>query len=832
MRQIKFAFRTLFKSPFVTIVAALSLALGIGANSAIFSLFDQALLQSLPARDPSALVDLADPGPMDGSNSCSMVGDCDEVFTYPMYKDLAQRQTVFTSLAAHRDFSVSVVYQQQPMVVRGNYISGSYFPTLGVNPSLGRLVGPADDSVIGANFVTVLSYDLWRSRFGSDASIIGKTISLNGKSFTVIGVAPRGFTGTSLGTKIDIFVPITMRHVVSPWFDAFDNRRNYWVYLFGRLKPGITVEQAHIALTAIYRPILKDVEAPLQTGMSAATLEKFKQKEIVVTDGRRGQSILHAQVKTPMTMLFAIAGMVLLIACANIANLLLGRGASRSMEMAVRLSLGATRRQLLTQLLTESMLLAVIGGVASLLVAHWTLSAINTLLPPDGTSTLVFALQPRMLAFAAALTVATGFAFGIFPALHSTRSDLVSNIRAGAGQIAGHRTAARFRASLVTAQIALSMALLISAGLFMKSLANVSRVDLGVHVDDVVTFGMSPERAGYDSTRAQEFYRRVEEALDATPGVTGVTQSLVPLIAGDSWGNSVAVQGFTNDPDVSHNSRYNEVGPGYFKMMGITLLAGREFTQADVLGAPKVVVVNESFAKRFGLGHDAVGKFISQHNKPDSLDTEIVGLIKDAHYNSVKDSVTAVFYSPVRQDRNATYMYFFVRGSMPSTELLRAVPAAMKRLDPMVPVEDLRTMSQQIRENVALDRMISTLSAAFATLATLLAAIGLYGVLAYAVAQRTREIGVRMALGANATNVAGMVMRQVGWMLLIGGVIGLAGAVALGRVAGSLLYRMTAFDPWIFVFAVLALSGVAAVAGLLPARKAASVDPMQALRQD
>jgi len=384
----------------------------------------------------------------------------------------------------------------------------------------------------------------------------------------------------------------------------------------------------------------------------------------------------------------------------------------------------------------------------------------------------------------------------------------------------------------VTAQIALSMALLIAAGLFMRSLANVSRVDLGLNVDDVVVFGMSPVRAGYDSTRAVQFYARVEEALAAVPGVTGVTSSLVPLIAGDSWGNSVAVQGYPTDPDVDHNSRMNEVGAGYFHMMGIKILAGRDLTAADGMGAPKVVVVNQAFAKKFKLGNDVIGKFISTHNKPDSLDTQIVGLVQDAHYNNVKDSVIAVFYTPWHQDGNVTYMNFYARSSLPASELLRAIPAAMKRLDAMVPVEDLKTMPQQIKEDIALDRMISTLSAAFAALATLLAAIGLYGVLAYTVAQRTREIGVRMALGANATNVRAMVMRQVGWMLLIGGAIGLAGALALGKVAGSLLYQMTAFDPWIFLFAAIALTGVAASAGYLPARKAARVDPIQALRQD
>jgi predicted permease len=832
MRQIKLALRTLFKSPFVTTVAILSLALGIGANAAIFSLFDQTLLRALPVRDPGELVSLAAPGPINGSNSCSMIGGCDEVFSYAMFKDLEKGQSVLTGLAAHRDMGVSLSYDQQPMNGRGLLISGSYFPTLGLSPALGRLIGPADDQTIGANFVTVLSYDFWQSHFGGDPAMVGKQIIINGQTMTIIGIAPKGFESTSLSVKPQVFVPISMRHALSPWFSGFEDRRNYWVYLFGRTKPGVSLAQAAAGLNSVYKPLINEVEAPLQKGMSDQTLAKFKAKEVTIVDGRRGQSSLHREAKTPLTMLMAITAIVLLIACANIANLLLARGANRAMEMGVRLALGASRRQLLAQLLTESVLLALIGGAVSLFVAKWTLGAIATLLPMDGGSSLTFTLQPRILLFAAALSVLTGLVFGMFPALHSTRGDLVTTIRANAGQISGHRAAARFRATLVTAQIALSMALLIAAGLFMKSLVNVSRVDLGLHVDDVVVFGMSPERAGYDSTRAQLFYGRVEEELASIPGVTGVTSSLVPLLAGDNWGNSVHVQGFPEGPDVDNGSRMNEVGAGYFHLMGIKLLSGRDLTSADALGATKVVVVNEAFAKKFKLGNDAVGKYMSTRGPKDSLDIQIVGLVQNAKYSDVKDSVPPVFYTPWRQDRNATYMNYYVRGSLPPSQLLRAIPAAMKRLDATVPVEDLKTMPQQIRENIALDRMISILSAAFAVLATLLAGIGLYGVLAYTVAQRTREIGVRMALGADAGRVQGMVMRQVGWMMLIGGIVGLVGAYGLGRLAGSLLYELKGYDPAVFLLSTLVLAGVAASAGYLPARRASRVDPIKALRYE
>jgi predicted permease len=830
MRQIKLALRTLFRSPFVTAVAILSLALGIGANTAIYSLFDQTLLRAVPVRDPDELVSLSGPGPQFGSNSCSNIGNCDEVFSYPMFKDLEQRQQMLSGLAAHRDFSVSISYADEPMHGRGLLVSGSYFSTLGLSPALGRLVGESDDSTIGANFVTVLSYDFWQSRFGGDPAVLGKTIIINGRTMTIIGVAPSGFVSTSLGIRPQVFVPISMRHELSPSFNGFQDRRNYWVYLFGRRKSGVSIAQATEGLNAVYTHLINDVDAPLQKGMSDQTLARFKQKRVVVVDGRRGQSSLHREAKTPMTMLLAITSIVLLIACANIANLLLARGANRAMEMGVRLALGASRRQLVSQLLTESVLLALIGGVVSLFVARWTLAGISRLLPPNGAGALNYTLQPSVLVFAGALSVLTGLVFGIFPALHNTRGDLVTTIRANAGQISGHRAAAWFRASLVTAQIALSMALLIAAGLFAKSLVNVSAVDLGLHVDDVVVFGMSPERAGYDSTRAQLFYARVEEALFAIPGNTGVTSSLVPLLDDNSWGNSVHVQGFADGPDVDDNSRMNEVGAGYFHMLGIKMLAGRDVSIADHLGAAKVAIVNQAFAKKFKLGDDVVGKFMSLGGLHDTLDIQIVGLIQNAKYNNVKDSIIAVYYTPWRQDRNATYMNFYVRGS--ATELLRDIPAAMKRLDPTVPVEDLKTMPQQIKENIALDRMISILSSAFAVLATVLAAIGLYGVLAYSVAQRTREIGVRMALGADAGRVQVLVMRQVAWMLLVGGVIGLAGAVALGRAAASILYELKGFDPAVYVVATIVLIGVAGMAGYLPARRASRVDPIKALRYE
>jgi predicted permease len=829
MRHVKLAFRTLFRTPFVTAVAVLSLALGIGANAAIFSLTDQVLLRPLPVPEPQRLVNLTAPGPNPGSQSCNQAGNCDEVFSYPMFRDLERGQNVLTGLAGHRTFGASYSVRGEPFTGEAAEVSGSYFRTLALTPALGRLLGPDDDAAVGAGFVAVLNYAFWQGRLGADRGVVGKSITVNGQLLTIIGVAPRDFDGTTLGSHPLVFVPLTLGPKLSTW-GAFQNRRSYWLYLFGRLKPGATPAQAKSALNGIYRPILNDVEAPLQRGMSAATMAKFKTKEIGVTPGYRGQSSIHREAKTPLAMLFGVTAVVLLIACANIANLLLARGASRAKEMGVRLALGAGRRHLVAQLLTESVILALMGGVASLVVSALTLKLLASLMPADASAFLQFTLQAPVMAFTAVLAIGTGLLFGLFPALHNTRSEVVDAIRSNAGQIAGHRGAAQFRSGLVTAQIALATSLLICAGLFLKSLVNVSRVDTGVHVDDVVTFRLSPQRTGYDTTRTDQLFQQVEDELARLPGVTGVTSSLVPLLAGDNWGSDVYVEGFPNGPDVDNNSRYNEVGPGYFRTLGIPVLAGREFTPSDFKGTARVAVVNQAFAKKFRLERDAIHKFMSTRSA-DSLNMEIVGLVQDAKYSSVKDPVPPLFYAPWRQE-GARDLNFYVRTALPPAQQFPAISGLLKRMAPTVPIEDLKTMPQQIRDNVFLDRLISILAATFAGLATVLAAVGLYGVLAYTVQQRTREIGVRMALGADAAMVRGLVMRQTGGMLAVGAVIGLAAAFALGRVLQSLLYQLGGRDPAVFTLAVAVLGAVAAAASWVPVMRASRVDPVEALRYE
>jgi predicted permease len=831
MHNLKLAVRTLFKTPFVTVVAMVSLALGIGANAAIFSLFNQMLLQALPVPEPQRLVNLGAPGPKPGSNSCNNAGDCDQVFSYAMFKDLERVQQVFTGIAAHVGFSANLAYKGQTQNGEGMLVSGSYFNVLGVRPALGRLFGPEDDKNVGSHFVTVLSHRYWTTKFNQNPGVLNETIIVNGQGMTIVGVGPADFDGTTLGSQPAVFVPLTMRGLMQPGFTAFENRRSYWAYLFARLKPDVSLEQATAAINGQYRAIVNDVEAKLQQGMSDQTMARFKAKQITVADGYRGQSSLHEEASTPLAMLLGVTAFVLLIACANIANLLLARGAGRAAEMAVRLSIGANRRQLVMQLLTESLLLSFCGAVAGLLVARWTLVGIGSMLPAEAVQTIDMSIQPSAILFSAALALGTGLLFGFFPAVYSTRPDLVSTLKNQAGQPSGARAAKRFRASLATVQVALSMMLLVCAGLFIKSLYNVSRVDLGLKLDNVMTFRVSPELNGYTTEQSVAFFERVEDALAAIPGVTSVTAGMVPLLSGSNWGNSVRVQGFEAGPDTDTEARFNQTAPDYFRTLGVPLLAGREFTRADAKATPKVALVNEAFAKKFNLGRDAVGKRMSQ-GVGNKLDIEIVGLVPNAKYSEVKQVIPPQYFVPYRQAERVGRISFYVRTALDAEQLLPTIQPVIAKLDPNLPIEELRTMPQQIDENVFLDRVMSTLSASFAVLATLLAAVGLYGVLAYTIAQRTREIGLRMALGADRSRVRGMVLKQVGWMTIIGGIVGLAGAIGLGRAAKSLLFELEGHDPTVLVAAAVLLTLVALGAGFVPAQRASNIDPMRALRYE
>jgi predicted permease len=525
------------------------------------------LLESLNVPRPADLVNLGAPGPKPGAQNCGQPGDCDTVFSYAMFRDLQKAQTVFTGIAAHQPFGANLAFEEQTMSGAGLLVSGNYFQVLQVQPALGRLFDSNDDRLVGEAPVVVLGHGFWTKQFAADPAVLNKTIKINNQTLTIVGVAPPAFDGTTLGNKPVVYVPITMKGVMSPGWNAWSNRTNYWAYLFARLRPGITLDGARETLNAQYHAIVNDVEAPLQQGMSDATMTRFRATRIAADAGGMGQSTVRDQSRTPLYLLLSVTGFVLLIACANIANLLLARSAARAGEMAVRLSIGASRARLIGQLLTESLLLAVFGGLAGLAVAQGTLKLIMALLPAQIAQSMAFSISGRAMLFAAVLAIGTGLLFGLFPALHSTRPDLVSTLKNQAGQPSGAKGAARFRLALATAQIALSMLLLAASGFFVKSLLNVSRIELGVKADNVLTFRVSPMLNGYTPDRARVFYEQLEEQLRGVPGATAVAVSTVPLLSGSNWGNDVAVQGFEAGPDTDSNSRFNEISPGYFATM-------------------------------------------------------------------------------------------------------------------------------------------------------------------------------------------------------------------------------------------------------------------------
>lgn len=832
MTNFRLALRQLLLRPGLAVIVVLTLALGIGANSGIFTLFHQVLLRPLPVPNPGDLVNLSSPGPRIGSMSCSGIGSCDQVFSYPMLRDLQREQQVFTGIAAHRGFTASIGLDGHAVSGAGLLVNGHYFGVLQLQPAVGRLIAPHDEPGVGEGQVVVLSHAWWQSEFGGDPAVLGRTLVINGHPLTIIGVAPEGFSGTTFGSRPQVFVPLTLRWLMEPYFPpGAEDRLSYWVYLFARLRPGISVERATSGINTLYSGILSDVEAPLNSRMSEQRLAEFKARKIELEPGRHGQGILREDARLPLSLLFCLTGLVLLIACVNIANLLLARGAARAGEMAIRASVGASQGQMILQLLTEAGLLGLLGCVASLPVAAATLGLVTSLVPAQLATSLPVELGPAAMAFAVGTTMLTVLLFGLFPALHATRVSPGAVLKGFAGRSGGDRGASRFRNVLVTAQIALSMVLLVLAGLFAHSLANLGRAELGMRIESVVTFSVLPVLNGYGPEQSRQLFDRVEEELAVLPGVSSVASSMVPLLAGSSWGGNVTVQGFDAPPDADRNARFNEVGTGFFRTMEIPLLAGREFSDADRIGAPRVAVVNESFARKFELGDRVVGARM-RVGSGDDLDIEIIGLVGDSRYDAVKADVPPQYFLARQQNPDLGFMNFYLRTQIDPRDIASAIPRVVAALDPNLPVSNLSTLPDVVRDSVFLDRMIGVLSAGFALLATMLAATGLYGVLSYSVVQRTRELGLHQALGATPRLLERMVLGQVGRMAVVGGTVGLVSSVALGRASEALLFGLAGYDPAVLAGAVVVLSVVVFSAGLLPARRAARIPPMEALRHE
>jgi predicted permease len=831
LSDIRFCLRGFARRPLFAAVVVVTLALGLGVNATIFSVYDQMLLRDLPVPQPGGLVNLGSPGFKQGNPSCNDGGTCEEVFSYPMFRDLERVEGPFTGVAAHRYTDASLAFEGETATGSALLVSGRYFSLLGLTPTAGRLLDPNDDRVDGEASAVVLSYAYWESAFGADPAVVGRSLVVNGKPLTIVGVGPRGFYGTTIGEWPLVFVPITFKWLANT--NAFPNhadRKSYWAYLFARLKPGVSIDEAAAAINAPYRAIVNDVDAPLLTGVSEQQLAAFRARTIVLAPGDRGQSRIDDNAGTPLTILIVSTGLVLLIACVNVANLLLARGSTRVGEIAVRASLGASRRRLLSLLLVETLLLAAAAALVSMPLTMGALRGIEAMLPP---SNRVFdlTLDGMVVAVTIGLAALSTLVFGLIPALKLMRVDVNPAHQTQSARQTGGKAAARFRATLTTAQIALSMALLVLAGWFAQSLANVGRVDLGFRPESLAVFTIAPERNGYTQAQSAALFTRLEQELAEIPGVTGAASSVIALLDNSNWPMNVAVEGFETTPETDTNISYNSVSPEFFRTLDIPLARGAGFERNPGPGDPRVAVVNERFVEKFALGDDAVGKHIAFAAAP-ALNIEIVGVVRDAKYSEVKADPPPQVFVPRAQVPFLGELSFYLRTDLRLPDLRSAIMSVLARHDPNLPVINLLTVPQQARENIFLDRFMGTLATSLAVIAVVLAAIGIYGVLSYGVVQRLREIGLRIALGAAPRTVRRMVLKQIAWMASIGIVIGVSLALQLGQVGQALLFGLTTTDPVVPAAAVLGLVAVIAVAAYWPARRAAHVDPVIALRGD
>ena len=838
--DVRFSWRTLKKSPVFALVAVSSLALGIGANTAIFTLLDQILLRLLPVKNPQELVLLSMRGFHYGSNWGM------NAISYPMYKDFSEHNQVFSGMFCRFPFPVSVTFSGRTERVSGELVSGTYFSVLGVGTAIGRAITGDDDRVENGHPVAMLSYAYWKSRFASDPSVLGKNLIVNGHSYSVIGVAQQGFEGVELGSAAKVFVPATMAPQVVPhWEDALKDRRQRWVNAFGRLKPGVTAQKAQASLQPFFHSMLEmEVKEAAFRNASAEIRERFLKNVIEALPGSQGRSFLRRQLSTPLWVLMAITAGVLLIACANVASLLVAKAAGRQKEIAIRLAMGAGRFRIIQQLLVESLLLSGLGGGLGLLLALWTDRMLLAWLPPDTAQlSISTSPDPRILLFTIGVSAATGILFGLAPALQSTRPDVAPTLKDQAGGAAGAQV--RLRKTLVAAQVMLSLLLLIGAGLFIRSLHNLTELGPGFPSENLVAFNVDPSINGYDSDKARIFYRELREAIGAIPGVRSTGLAAVRILENNEWDNSAMVEGYhAASAKDAPEPFMNSISPGYFATLGVPIVAGRDFTVNDTQQiqhgdkpentVPRVVMVNEKFAKKYlGSAANAIGRHAGFGIDPDTkIDMEIIGVVKDIKYENLRDPIPVQMFVPYLAERNLRGMTVYARTSMDADQFFEAVRRKVRDLDPNLPVFGMRTIDKQIENSLLVERLIASLSLVFGFLATLLATIGLYGVMAYTVARRTREIGIRMALGAFQGDVLWLVMREVLMLVAIGIATGLAASAALTRLVQTQLYGLSAHDPETLVIATLGLAAVACAAGYMPARRASRIDAMQALRYE
>lgn len=838
--DVRYAFRGFRRAPLFVAVAVLSLAFGIGANTAIFSLVDQVLLRLLPVKNPDQLALLTMRGMHYGSNWGG------NALSYPMYTDYRDHNQVFSGMFCRFSLDASMGYGNRTERVPAELVSGTYFPVLGVTAALGRTFTSEEDRTPGGEPYAVLSYSFWQRRFSSDRSIIGKTLVVNGHNLTVIGVAQPDFDGVELGHTTKIFIPVMMKAQMTPFWDGMKDRRQRWVNVFGRLKPGVTLEQAKASLQPFTHSILEmEVKEPAFRNASDYDRREFLKDHIDVLPGSQGRSYLRQDMAKPLWVLLALTGVVLLLACANIANLLLAKAATREREMAVRLAIGAGRGRIIRQLLVESLLLSGFGAMVGLVLAFIAdRLLLAAYLPADPNQGLTVSAAPdlRILGFTFCVMLLTALIFGLVPALHSSRADIAPTLKDQAGSVVGGSNVL-MRKLLVGAQITLSLLLLIGAGLFLRTLTNLRTLGPGFSPERLVGFNVDPSLNGYTDAHMRTFYQRLTEDLQSAPGVTSVGLASMRILEGGEWDSSMTVEGYAAKPGAGPEPYMNSISPNYFATMGIPVLAGRDFTIRDTQQvkhgpdaddfSPAMVMINESFAKKYFSGRNPIGLHVGFGSDPGTkTDMEVIGVVKDVKYTSVRDQIPVQAYIPYLASRHFGGMTVYVRTVNDPSDLMRQVRRIVRQLDPNIPVYDLRTTTEQLDLSLRTERLVASLSTVFGALATLLAIIGLYGVMAYTVARRTREIGIRMALGAQQGNVIWIVMQEVLLLIGIGVVAGIPLALGLGTLVRNQLFGLAPHDPVTILGSTLALAAVAALAGFIPAFRASRIDPTHALRYE
>jgi predicted permease len=832
MNDIRYAFRQFRKSPLFTVIAIVTLALGIGASTAIFTLLDQALIRTLPVSHPEQLVRLRYTGESPGHTNV-FGGDDQDFYSYPMYRDLRDKNGVFSGLIANDEKYVGVQWNNRSEIIEAELVSGNYFQVLGLKPAVGRLLLPSDD-LANSNPVVVLSFNYWKTKFGSDPSVVGRALMLNAQPFTIIGVAQPGFRSIVAGETPGLFVPTAAKNIITPRWQDLEDRQSHWLTIVGRLKPGEKIQQAQAGLEPLWHAIRAD-ELKQFGYHSARTRRLFlDESHIQLLDSARGFSPLRDQIGTPLLILMGMVGLLVLMACVNISSLLLVRAAGRTREMAVRYAIGAGRWQIVRQLLLEGVLLGLAGGALGLLMAPVLCDFLIRTTFTDPMSEVPFSSHPdtRILFFNFAVAFAVSILFSLAPALRFLRPNLVSSLKQQTATATG--SPLRFRRISVGAQIAVSLLLLIGAGLFVRTLRNLQSVNVGFSTDHLVSFEVNPRLAGYKAEQMQALNGRILDALAALPGVRAVAASDDPDLAGNDATGDMAIAGYQahEGEDVSVEQPW--VTPTYFSTMQVPVLAGRAFNDGDTIDHRSVAVVNASFAKHFfRTPQDAIGRMIgTDRDAKSKFDIEIVGVVADTKHANLRDPAKRTVYRPLLQNPQMNSVTYLVRTWEDPKTAETNLRSAMQQLDSKLALSHLQTEDEQIANVLSTERLFAMLSVSFGVVAVLLAAIGLYGVLAYSTAQRTREIGIRMAMGARRSSVVQMVLQDVLWICGVSVVVTLPLALMLGRLLQQQLYGIGAGDPVTLFAGTLLVSGVALLSAMIPARRAASVEPMEALRTE